>query len=52
MKEIRLYPGTSDRNNDSVFGDVVGGIDIVYELQNGEEIEDGLIDLECKMDNA
>ncbi len=30
----------------------MGGIDIVYETMDGEEIEDGLIDLTCKIDNV
>lgn len=56
IKEVRLYPGRdlSKRVNalDGFSCDVVGGIDIVYETVDGEEISDGLIDLACKIDNV
>lgn len=53
IKEIRLFPGRDLTQNyeDEVECNCVGGIDIIYELNNGEEFEDGLIDLECKIDN-
>jgi hypothetical protein len=50
IKEIRLYPGTDENGDKDNY--IVGGIDIIYELNSGEEYEDGLIDLESKMVNV
>ncbi len=50
IKEVRLFAGKDPKRKDldNKACDCIGGIDIVYETADGEEVEDGLIDLACK----
>ena len=43
IKTVKLYPGLSTTDK----SDVVGGIQIVYELKNGEDYENGTYGIKC-----
>ena len=55
IKEVRVYPGVDLENikDDEAKQacDLIGGIDVVYETYDGEEVQDGLIDLACRNPN-
>lgn len=49
IKAIRLYPGKviGKEKELSTKYDVLGGIQIIYELKSGEEFENGISSLRC-----
>lgn len=56
IKEVKLYPGRDLAKKvnalEGVSIDVVGGIDILYELTDGTELKEGLDDLSCRILNV
>lgn len=48
IKTVKLYPGKLiGHEKDPNFGDVVGGIQVIYELKNGEDYENGIYGIRC-----
>lgn len=49
IKSVRLYPGVviGQEPGDNGKSEVVGGIEVVYELKSGSELTDGVKDLPC-----
>jgi len=55
MKQLKLYAGRDLSNNtgeNEKAIEAIGGIDVVYELANGEEYTEGLLDLACKLTDS
>lgn len=48
IKAVKLYPGKLvGKDQSGLISDVVGGIQVIYELKNGQLLEDGLYNLKC-----
>lgn len=50
IKKVKLYGGSLvSKDKQAVKSEIVGGIAVVYELRNGDEIIDGLYNLPCTL---
>ena len=47
IKAVKLYPGRLIGKERDPKSDVVGGIQIIYELKSGEEFENGIYNIKC-----